>query len=156
MRSMLRSRAALTVLWLIVGSELVSNPANATTCIIPTPAEHVANTPIIFFGTAEKGLPDPSPSSPRGDGQIAVVEFKVLRAYKGVTGKTIKVRYLNDGGGNSGWGFQHGRGVLVFAHTAPSKDNGPVVAHTGYCAMIHYASRHQLHAEYWDLLAALK
>jgi hypothetical protein len=139
-----------------LAATVASSPAVAMSCSRPTPAGHVAATPIIFFGKATRDVPANPPAAPRGDGQVAVVEFTVIRAYKGVTGKTIKVRYVNDGGGNTGWGFAHDRSVLVFAYADTVKDNEPIVAQTNYCVMIHYAARHELHAEYWDILTALK
>ena len=122
--------------------------ASATSCTRPTPSEHIEATSIIFYGYPERGAGGPKDMKERE------VTFKVLRAYKGVEGDRVKIKYKNDHGGNMGWGFRDRYATLVFAQksTSAAGDSGNL----HYCNMITYHGRPNLHAEYWDILAGMK
>lgn len=126
----------------------ISNNANAMSCWYPTPLEHVEKTSIIFYGKVLDGYGGPA------DDQERVVEFEVLRPYKGTTEETVKVGYFNDHGALRGWGFVPGQYTLVFADIDPTAEPGKLLPQVHYCSMIPYHGRPSLHAAYWDGLVA--
>lgn len=142
------------VLSLILGTLPLTTPANATSCAPLDAAEHVGQSEVIFFGEM-LGEQDSAP-----DNTDRVAEFKVLRAYKGVAGNTVRITYYNDHGALRGWGFATGNPTLVFASLASGaeKDAGAEkpVAVVHYCSMIPYHAQPSLHPDYWDILAGLK
>jgi len=125
-----------------------SASASAMTCRRPTPTEHIETTPIIFYGYPENGAGGPK------DMKVREVTFKVLRAYKGVEGDRVSIRYENDHGANMGWGFRDNSATLVFAQKSRSSKGAS--GELSYCNMITYHGRPNLHAEYWDVLAGMK
>ncbi len=129
----------------IIGTLSIIVQAQATSCWRPTPAEHIKQTDIIFFGFAMKGAKGPRDEKQR------VVKFKVIRAYKGVRGNSVSIAYINDHGALNGWGFRYRQATLVFA----SIDKNEVIR-VGYCTMIPYHARQNLHSKYWDILAKMK
>lgn len=128
----------------------MTNPGLATSCWRPSAAEHIASADTIFYGEVIGGQFGPA------DNKDNIVEFKVLRAYKGVQGETIRIEYFNDHGGLRGWGFAEGQATLVFADQ--TSDTAIVAGTAGslnYCSMIPYHARAHMHADYWDILATL-
>lgn len=119
--------------------------ANATSCYSGSPQEHVDDTDVIFYGKVIDGGGPP-------DDQMQVVEFEVLRAYKGTTENTVSVRYFNDHGTLRGWGFEFGQAVMVFADLDSSSSSENAMAEVHYCSMVPYHLRTELHADYWDIL----
>ncbi len=134
---------------LILGLTFISSNAGATSCWRPTPSEHVEATGMIFYGKVAGGSGGPA------DNQMRTAELEVLRAYKGTPGKTVKVRYYNDHGALRGWGFQPGQSVLVFADVNPDGTGDEALPRVGYCSMIPYHARSNLHAGYQDVLERL-
>jgi hypothetical protein len=134
----------------VLGVVLGTSAADAMSCARLSPEEHIEATPIIFFGRVAG-----SGGSLERDNQNRTVEFEVLRAYKGATGRTISITYMNDHGANSGWGFDRNRPLLVFADGQPAKEGDKASAWVGYCSMIRYHAGTHRHWEYWDLLAPM-
>lgn len=120
--------------------------ANATSCYSGSPQEHVDDTDVIFYGKVIDGGGPP-------DDQMQVVEFEVLRAYKGTTENTVSVRYFNDHGALRGWGFEFGQAVMVFADIDDSASGEGNIPQLHYCSMVPYHLRTDLHANYWDILS---
>lgn len=143
-------------LGLVLGALTHTTPASATSCAPLDAAEHVSQSDVIFYGEM-LGEQDSAP-----DNTDRVVEFKVLRAYKGVTGKTVRITYYNDHGALRGWGFAPGNPTLVFASLASESEVGKdagtekPVAVVHYCSMIPYHARAFLHPDYWEILVDLK
>lgn len=134
----------------LVCTVLAAGPAAATSCWRPTAVEHIGSADIIFFGEAvggQFGAPD---------NEMRVVEFKVLRAYKGIEAKTVRIEYFNDHGALRGWGFQEGGATLVFADKAADSKAGAPNGTLHYCSMIPYHARTHMHPDYWDILARMK
>lgn len=134
----------------IVGGLSMTSPAAATSCWRPTATEHIASADIIFFGEVIGGQFGPA------DNKDSVVEFKVLRAYKGVQHETVHIDYYNDHGGLRGWGFGEGQATLVFADKTADTKAGKSAGTLHYCSMIPYHARTRRHADYWDILATMK
>jgi hypothetical protein len=130
--------------------------ASASSCERLTPVEHIEITQIIFLG-----IPDKEAGGPR-DNKDRVVSFQVLRAYKGFLGPTVKVKYMNDHGGNSGWGFLPGRTTLVFAQSLADFPESGADALVHFCNMIMFHANGKPHAtekrqaEYWRLINSMK
>ncbi|WP_428671694.1 hypothetical protein [Roseibium sp.] len=137
---------------LVLGTAAIGSNAHASSCWRPSPAEHIDRMPIVFFGKVI--------NAPRGpaDGKVQIAEFRVQRAYKGVTGDTVTIGFLNDHGGNRGWGFDRGSSMLVFAESSNPYLELEVKAdgYAYFCSMIPYFGRTALHPEYWDILALMK
>lgn len=129
---------------------LTTGNAEATSCWQPTPAEHVDYAGMIFYGRVTVGYDGSQ------DDQQRVVEFEVLRAYKGVQEDVVRIRYFNDHGGLTGWGFQGGESTLVFADLLQGAGDGGELGKAHFCSMVPYHARPELHAEYWDKLTALE
>lgn len=131
---------------------LVLSPgkAGATKCWQPTPAEHVDYAGMIFYGRVMAGYDGAQ------DDRDRVVEFEVLRAYKGVHENVVRISYFNDHGGLTGWGFQGGESTLVFANLLPRAGAGGERGHVRLCSMAPYHARPELHAAYWDILAGMR
>lgn len=123
--------------------------ANAMSCWHPAPAEHIGQAELIFFGEVVEG------GASKADEKIRVAKFKILKAYKGVDSPTIAIRYMNDMGGNTGWGFRLGTATLVFAHIDTSFTHTERAGTLNYCDMIPYHGRSRLHPAYWDALSKL-
>lgn len=139
------TRRLVWILGVCLCAQLSSGPTGATSCWRPTPAEHVDYAGMIFYGQVVGGYAGPADDRERS------VEFRVLRAYKGVRSSTVRIEYLNDHGGLKGWGFEYGQSILVFADRLSDAGSGRV----DYCSMIPYHGRPELHAEYWDVLVTL-
>jgi len=138
--------AAGTLLCTLVGIQ----DAQAMSCWTPTPAEHIQQTGMVFYGQAMTGADGPK------DDKERVVEFKVIRAYKGVRGDTVRIKYHNDHGALMGWGFGNNQATLVFADRISAADAKKETGQVGYCTMIPYHARSALHSIYWDVLAPMK
>ncbi|WP_422364903.1 hypothetical protein [Pelagibius sp.] len=145
---MIRRGASLLVVPLCV--LLIPGKAGATKCWQPTPAEHVDHAGMIFYGRVKAGYDGAQ------DDRDRVVEFEVLRAYKGVHEDIVRISYFNDHGSLTGWGFQGGESTLVFAALLPRVGAGGESGHAHYCSMVPYHARPELHPEYWDALAGMK
>jgi hypothetical protein len=141
----------LIALGLLLAVPGVSGPANAASCERPTPAEHIDHSDAVFFG----GVADRRWRGDIRDDENKIVEFRVVRAYKGVEGDTIRIRFLNDHGKNRGWGFSRHRPTLVFAYSVKDDGEGPLYE-VHYCTMIPYHGRPARHPFYWDILAGMK
>ena len=124
--------------------------ASASSCPFPTPLEHIEWNEIVFYGQVDDTSDD------LRDGKTRTINVKVLRAYKGVEGKSIKIKYINDGGANRGWGFQHGQSMLIFAQKDEASNGLNQIGSVNYCSMIIYHGRAQLHSQYWDHLVKMR
>lgn len=134
----------------VLGIFLLTESAHAMSCSRPTPAQHIDNSDIIFYGEVVRRQRLPKKNA-QGE-----VEFKVLRAYKGVQQDTVRIQYYNDAGDSHGWGFRTDQPTLIFAKIKPEAEGDRNVGHLNYCDMIKYHARTKLHPEYWDILARLK
>lgn len=137
------------VLGLILAPITFNSPANATSCVPVTPAEHISRSDIIFFGTVIDRQ-----ASRRTDSET-ISDFRVIRAYKGVEGKIVRIKYHNDHGANQGWGFSHKHPTLVFAYRLPSGEDEKPVFIVHYCTMRPYHGTPARHPVYWDILAGM-
>lgn len=140
---------ARTVLFLIFTFLGVPN-ANAMSCTNPKPIEHIGSTDIVFYGKVIRG------GRTKPDGKKNTVTFEIIRAYKGASVGAVAVEYVNDFGGNFGWGFRDGDTTLVFASKVESRSKGIPQGRVNYCNMIMYHARLHLHPTYWDILAKMK
>ncbi|MBN9671758.1 hypothetical protein [Roseibium aggregatum] len=123
----------------------------AASCSERTPSEHIEDTDVIFLGIAG------AEAGGSRDDKKRIVRFEVLRSFKGAKGRTIDIEYMNDHGGNTGWGFAPGKPVFVFAanpRRALNKD--PTAPLVYFCSMAPFHGRKKLHNEYWKILWALK
>ena len=127
-----------------------TGPALATSCWSPSPAEHARQADMIFYGEALTGADGPK------DDKKRVVQFKVLRAYKGVSGDTVSITYTNDHGALLGWGFANNQPTMIFADRLSAATEHTNSGFVGYCSMIPYHARPNLHAIYWDVLVPMK
>jgi len=141
----------LAMLILIVAMGMFpGGSARSASCEKLSPEEHIAIAPIVFLGIPGKDV------GGSRDNEYRVVRFQVLRTYKGVVRPTISVGYVNDHGGNSGWGFVPGRTTLVFAYDVSEDPQRDADAYVYFCSMIHFYARDKLHAEYWQLINTLR
>lgn len=134
-------------LGVMLGLLLGSGNAWATSCWQPTAAEHVASANTIFYGRVISGKAGPA------DNKDHIAELEVVKGFKGVAEKTVKVRYYNDHGALRGWRFDPGAFVLVFANRGGEGSGGQALPRVDYCAMIPFHARAGLHADYWIALA---
>lgn len=141
----------LVALGLLLAVPWISGPAMAASCERTTPAQHIDNSDAVFFG----GINDRRWRGHIRDDEVKLVEFRVIRAYKGVEGDTVRVRFLNDHGKNRGWGFTRNRPTLVFAYKVKDDAEGPLYE-VHYCNMISYHGRPARRPFYWDILAGMK
>lgn len=144
-------------LWLLVlvsvlfsGAALTfRTDANAGSCLPLTAIEHLGYSDVVFYGYPIRGAGGAPDTADR------VVEFKVLRAFKGVEGDTVSIVYVNDHGGNSGWGFRNREATLVFAYHWPPDATAYGVARVDYCSMSRYHKAYD-QPDYWEILTRIK
>ena len=134
----------------ILGTFVMTESAHSLKCERLTPAQHIDNSGIIFYGQLIRGQ-----HLPKKDEHVEV-EFEVLRAYKGAHEKTIHIQYYNDDGGYFGWGFRVDQPTLIFAGSVPAAEGKPGANGLGYYSMSTYHARPALHQEYRDILNRLK
>ncbi|MEL6373553.1 MAG: hypothetical protein AAFR04_06250 [Pseudomonadota bacterium] len=127
-------------------------PAHAIRCWRPSPAEHIARLPMVFYARV---LAQPHAASRRvANGEARRIAYlQVLETYKGVTAPIVRVGYVapgSRGGSGGGWRFRAGDLMMVFAR--PVRDADDIDAVVRHCDMAPFHHRPALRPAYWRTL----
>ncbi|WP_434055527.1 MAG: hypothetical protein RDA78_11940 [Roseibium sp.] len=122
--------------------------AEAASCERRSAVEHLNDSDLVFYGYPIRG------AGGARDDMDRVLEFKVLRAFKGVESDTVSIVYVNDDGGSAGWPFRDREATLVFAYYWPPDTKAYGVARVHFCSMLPYHKGYNK-PEYWDVLTGM-
>ncbi|MEP3278590.1 MAG: hypothetical protein ABJN26_18670 [Stappiaceae bacterium] len=136
------------ILGFLVCLVLVPLEAYATSCWRPSPAEHIEQSDVIFYGEVLQ-----TRKQFKQDKHIKIATFKVIQAYKGVRSKKIDVGLYVIGSGEANIPFH--KPMMIFAHFVDDKILGRKIVATGTCSLVPYEIRKKHHPEYWELLIAM-
>ena len=114
---------------LLAAACALSAPALACSCRVMTPEEHVAETELIFIGTAKETIHSDEEGS---ETVYTVFAVKEMLKGKGAPGEELFISHLADLGGNCGINFEDGKEMLVLANDEPGEETP---ATTNLCTM---------------------